>query len=346
MKEEFRNDLVGEKEAGYNLSWGAIFAGVVTFLALFIVFSTIGSALGLGMMNFMSSNPFSGLGTTAIIWTILTALISFFGAGFVSGVAARRVGLLHGFVTWAANLVVLVIFTTMILSSLLSLAGSAVSGAANVAGNALGSGADAATTVVSEGFNSLSDHVNVDSQEMEQQTREILEGTGQEELQPEYINNHLEGAKSDIQEAGQQVITNPDNANQIINDLGEQLSQRSEDIGQEVDEEAISNSVEQNTDLTGQEAEEATQNAVNAVQQASQQAQQALDNAGGALDQLRSNISSAVQSLQQTANQATNVSAWSLISLFVGHVVMAIVSALGGRLGSNLVKESPRESRA
>lgn len=140
MREKFVHSLnEGEERAGYNLSWGSIFAGIVTFLALFIVFTTIGSALGLGMIDFMSSNPFSGLGTTGIIWAILTGLLSFFGAGFVSGIAARRVGLLHGFVTWAANLVVLVIFAGIILTSLLSLAGSAIGSTANVAGDALGS---------------------------------------------------------------------------------------------------------------------------------------------------------------------------------------------------------------
>lgn len=68
----------GEERAGFNLSWGAIFAGVVTFLALFIVFTTLGSALGLGMIDFISNDPFSGLGTTGIIWAIVTTLISFF----------------------------------------------------------------------------------------------------------------------------------------------------------------------------------------------------------------------------------------------------------------------------
>ncbi len=345
MKERFREHFLGEREAGYNLSWGAIFAGVVTFLALFIVFSTLGSAIGFGVIDFMSGNPFSGLGTTAILWTILTALLSFFGAGFVSGVAARRIGLLHGFVTWAANMVVLVIFIGMILTSLLSMAGSAISGAANVAGSAIGTGADAATTVVSEGFNTLTDNVNVEQEEVEQQTRDILEGTGIEELQPEYIQSHLDGATTDIQEAGQEVIVNPENADQIINDLGDQLSTRVEDVGQAVDEEAISNSVEQNTDLTGPEAEEATQNAIAAVEQTQQTAQDAISSAQNGIDQLRTEIDQAVQSLQQTADQATTTSAWTLAGLFLAHVIMAVVSALGGLFGSNLTKDSPREQR-
>lgn len=333
----------GEERAGYNLSWGAIFAGVVTFLALFIVFSTIGSAAGLGSLNFTSANPFSGLGTGSIVWIVLTMLLSFFGGGFVSGLAARRVGLLHGFVTWAANLVVLVIFVTMILSSLLSLAGNAIGATANVAGNVLGTGADAATTAVTEGFNSLKENVNVDQEEMTQQTREILEGTGVEELQPEYIQNQLDEAGTDIQEAGQEIITNPESADQVANELSDQLSARVENVTQEVDEEAISESVAENTDLTGQEADEATQNIVQGLEQSGQAAQEALNSASQGLDQLQQELSSTVDQLAQGATQATNTGAGALVGLFIGQLLMAVVSSLGGMLGSNLVKDSPRE---
>jgi len=332
-----------EKRAGYNLSWGAILAGIVTFLALFIVFSTIGSAIGLGVINFSSANPFSGLGTGSIIWIILTMLLSFFGGGFVSGLAARRVGLLHGFVTWASNLIVLVVFVGMILSSLLSLAGSAISTTADVAGNVVGTGADAATTAISEGFSTVSENVNIDTEEMTQETRDILAGTGVEELQPEYIQNHLDESGNDIQEAAQEVVTNPENTNQIVSDLADQLSSRAEDVGQAVDEEAISNSVEENTDLTGQEADEATQNIVQGLEQSSQTAQQALNNAGQQLEQTRQDIDQAVQELQTTATDATNVSAWTLVGLFVLHIANAAASTFGGMLGSNAIKDYRKE---
>lgn len=234
----------------------------------------------------------------------------------------------------------------MVLSSLLSFVGSAISTTADVAGDALGAGADAATTVVTEGFSTLSENVVVDMDEVDQQTREILEGTEVEELQPEYIEGQLTGAGDDIQEAAQEVVVNPENSDQIIDDLGEQLSSRAEEIEQAVDEEAIANSVEENTDLTGAEAEEAAQNTVEAVEGTTQQAQEALDNAGNQLDQLRTDIDQAIQELRATADEATDTSAWTLVGLFIGHILMAVVSAYGGRAGSNLVKQSPREHRA
>ena len=62
MKRGFRNYLGSdEREAGYNLSWGSIFAGVVTFIALFMTLSMIGSAIGFGMVEPTSNNPLDGV---------------------------------------------------------------------------------------------------------------------------------------------------------------------------------------------------------------------------------------------------------------------------------------------
>ena len=83
-----------------------------------------------------------------------------------------------------------------------------------------------------------------------------------------------------------------------------------------VDEEAISNSISENTDLTGPEAE-AARNIVEGIEQAN-----------------------------QTAEEASTVSAWSLFGLFIAHILMAIVSSLGGRMGARLTKHSAEEIRA
>src|SRR5699024_6149097 len=92
--------------AGRNISWGSILAGVATFLACMILFSLIGTAIGFGVPDVTSNQPFEGLKTSMIVWAILSMIISLLAAGFVSGVTAARVGLIHGFLTWATSLVV------------------------------------------------------------------------------------------------------------------------------------------------------------------------------------------------------------------------------------------------
>ncbi|MCD2137046.1 TIGR04086 family membrane protein [Salinicoccus halitifaciens] len=318
-----------EKRAGFNLSWGAIFAGILTFLALYIVLSTLGSAIGLGAIDLMSSNPLNNMGTGAIVWMIITMLISFFGAGFVAGIAARRVGLLHGFVTWAGGLVILTILMVYMIASLLSAAGSAVS----TAGEAVASGADAASDAIVEGGDQIAGAIDgIDMQGAQEDVREILADTGVEELQPEYLESHMDGAGNDIMAAGRELLLNPENSEQILNDLQNQLAARAQDVESAVDEDAISNSVARNTDLNEQEAEEATQNIVQGVEQAEQEAQNALNEAENQLHDLR-----------QDLDEATDISAWALFGLFIGLLLMAVVASLGGLMGSNLVKNSPRE---
>ena len=93
----FRRYLV--TEAGFNVSWASIFAGVVTFFATLAVLSLIGSAIGFGVVEPTSSDPFEGVGIGVLIWTIITMVLAFMAGGFVAGMASRRVGMLHGFLT-------------------------------------------------------------------------------------------------------------------------------------------------------------------------------------------------------------------------------------------------------
>lgn len=87
-------------KAGFNISWSAVLAGVVTFIALLLTLSLVGSAIGFGIVEPTSSNPLDGVGTGVLIWTIVSFVLSLGAAGFVAGFTSRRVGLVHGFLTW------------------------------------------------------------------------------------------------------------------------------------------------------------------------------------------------------------------------------------------------------
>ncbi len=81
-----------------NVSWGAIFAGVVTFLGILLLFSVLSAATGLAG---------SGVGTAIV--GIVGVLLAFFSGGAVAGILAVRSGLIHGFLTWAASLLATVL---------------------------------------------------------------------------------------------------------------------------------------------------------------------------------------------------------------------------------------------
>lgn len=86
-----------------NVSWGAIFAGVVTFLAIVLLFALATAAFGL-----------DGSSTGATIMTILGLVLGLFIGGAVAGSLAVRAGFVHGFLTWAGSVVATVVLATMI----------------------------------------------------------------------------------------------------------------------------------------------------------------------------------------------------------------------------------------
>ncbi len=88
-----------------RISWGAIFAGGLTALAISILLNLLGVGLGFSTIDpLQESGTLHGLGTGALIWWIIANLIALFGGGFVagrmSGFPSKTDGGLHGFLAW------------------------------------------------------------------------------------------------------------------------------------------------------------------------------------------------------------------------------------------------------
>lgn len=128
----WKENVLGNAREGrvQNVSWGAIFAGVVTFLAIVFVFSLLTAAAGL-----------DGSGAGAAIVSIIGLLLAFFGAGGVAGAMAVRGGLVHGFLTWAtsilATVLLVVLLTLGTAGAIGGVLGSVVSGLGAAAGPSL-----------------------------------------------------------------------------------------------------------------------------------------------------------------------------------------------------------------
>ncbi len=130
----WRDNVLGDARGGRvaNVSWGAIFAGVVTFLAIVLLFSLLTAAVGL-----------DDSGTGAAVVTVIGLLLGFLGGGGVAGAMAVRGGLIHGFLTWASSLLAIVVLVV----ALTLTAASAVGG---VLGSILGSFGSAAGPALSQ----------------------------------------------------------------------------------------------------------------------------------------------------------------------------------------------------
>lgn len=73
---------------GLRISWGGIWAGVLTVLGLLMFFTTLGLAVGITAAD-PGDTDAGALGTGAAIWTGLSLLIAL----FLGGMAAARLGL-------------------------------------------------------------------------------------------------------------------------------------------------------------------------------------------------------------------------------------------------------------
>ncbi|HJS84198.1 MAG TPA: hypothetical protein VJ779_01920 [Acetobacteraceae bacterium] len=124
-----------------RVSWPALFAAVFVALAIELMLSILGVAVGLGFVSpGTGTTPHaSSLGIGAGVWWFVSTLIAFGIAGYVAawlaGVTARFDGVLHGVVTWAiATMVVVYLLTTAIgglLGGAFSLVGTGLSAAAS-----------------------------------------------------------------------------------------------------------------------------------------------------------------------------------------------------------------------
>ncbi|HUO16833.1 MAG TPA: hypothetical protein VMX38_17755 [Verrucomicrobiae bacterium] len=100
-----------------GVDWGAIWAGVFTFVAIWSVFGTLGAAIFTSSANSNAVNPISGMSVGMSIWAIVLTIIAMYVAGMETGrlaqVATRRDGMLHGMAMFGlsvvAALVILVI---------------------------------------------------------------------------------------------------------------------------------------------------------------------------------------------------------------------------------------------
>ncbi len=118
------------------LTWGPIWAGVLTAFGLFILFSLIAIAAGLALVEF--GQPGGGIdgdvpvNLIALILTGVLMVVAFFAGGFVASWSGWETdegrGILNGFLVWASALVLLLVFAALGLGQWLGALGSVFAG--------------------------------------------------------------------------------------------------------------------------------------------------------------------------------------------------------------------------
>lgn len=88
---------------GSRISWGAVLAGAVVTLALYLVMTLLGAAIGLTVDV---NTPVERLAPWAMAWSVLAACLSLFAGGCVAtqltAGETRTEAMMHGVILWGA----------------------------------------------------------------------------------------------------------------------------------------------------------------------------------------------------------------------------------------------------
>lgn len=149
---EFDPSLRVAADRDYFARWGGIAAGTTTVLALLVLFGEIGMALGLSVYAPGDrAAPYAiGLG----IWGVVSAILAYFGGGFVGSAAARhmnpRAGAAQGFLVWALAVPVLAVLAVSLAIQTVTAAGVTTIAAVQADPAAAAEARDAARRAASE----------------------------------------------------------------------------------------------------------------------------------------------------------------------------------------------------
>lgn len=335
---ENHDQTVVNGKAGYNISWRAVLAGVVTFIAVSILLSLVSVAIGFGVPDLTSAEPFAGVTTGVLAWTVFSIVVALAAAGYVAGLTANRAGFVHGFLTWATSLIVLVWLTTSAVASLFGFVGNVLGTVGNVAADAASTVVESAGSLTQSAFDSIVENVSIDTSELDGTVEDVLSDTEIEELQPEYLQGQIDATIEDVKDAGYAIVVDGQDAGTIIQGVADNIEERINQIGQELDREAIETAIANNSELSQSEVNDAVDNIISAYEEVSAQASSVLSDIEGQLNQLLGEVSQAVEEgaeqATQVAEDATNEISKYALWLLLGLVVGLLVTTYAGRAGS------------
>lgn len=331
--------------AGANISWGAVIAGFLTFIALLIMSLFLGASMGFGSLDFQAANPFENLGVGAIIWAVVSLLLSFYLAGLVAGSTAGRCGFVHGFLTWAASLILAMvlmvngtigIFNT--LGNVLGFVGRSAGSATSAVGKAIG---DASK----KSFEKLTKEVKIDSSEISSETKKILKDTEVKELQPEYLKGQLNEVVENLKESGEALLKNPtpETLNEQFKAIVEDVKGRVEKISKAPDKEAISKAVAKNTSLSEAEAKESTEKVIKQYKETAEKVKEGFNQLEKKIEQVKVDLQNTIEKAKKAANEAAQTAAKVSLYAFIAMLICLFVTGFGGTTGSAIVRRRQRD---
>lgn len=301
-----------------RISWGAVFAGVVLSLVIYLVLSVLGSAIGASVLDPQGeANPLQGFSFAAGAWVIVTTVISVVAGSYYAGRAAQALGWLHGVLAWG----LVTLLTTYMLTAI---AGNVIATASTVLGKGLaaaGEGVAKATPAVADRVKGELEQsgLAIDFDNLQAELDTLLRQSGKPELQPEQLEQKANQAKNETQATAAQSAAQPQQADTDLRAWFNRVKNLAQPALSAADKQALVNII---VARTGKSPEEA---------------QQIADNYERTYNQALANYEKLKQEAEVKAREAADTAARNLARAswwtFAVLVVGAIVAGAAGNLG-------------
>ena len=320
-------------------SWGAIFAGALTALAVAFLLNLLGLGIGLSSIDPMTeSDPLAGLGTGTIVWWGLSNLAALFVGGMVagrmSGFSSGADGGIHGFLAWALYAIITFYFLTSTVGSIMNGLGNTVSGLFG------GNDSKQITVQVDKAQQQSQEQVNLTLEKVKQEVLQVINTAEQYDVLPEDASEETRETLSEADSKVKGLIKSMDveeffnDLEFDINDEGE-LKINLEGDGEYLKKEELKDYLTQNTDLDESEIDQMIQNWEERIEQAINDAEELYADAKQKAIELSDKFSDAVGT-------------FSIIAFGV-LLLGALAGFLGGSLGSpeyTLTEENRRREHS
>ena len=310
---------------GSYVDWPAIFAGTVVAVAIGLLLTTFGAALGLSTITLDGSDGGSTFEIVlTALWMVLTLIAAYLAGGYIAGRMRSRVESatrdevttrdgINGLVVWGLG----TILTAVMLTSVVGAAARTAGSVAATAGQAAGAVVQTAGSAVGGAVSGIASGVaNVAGAAVPQDVQDNP---------TDFLSNRLlRPAQIDPENIDPQQIATQ--AASIVGDI-----YRTGEISDE-DRAYLVNAVAARTDLSQQQVEARVDEVVTAAQDARQQAADAIETARAEAEQLAQQAQDTAVEAARTARNAGILTAFGLAAASLLAAVAAFVAAIrGGR---------------
>lgn len=305
-----------------RLSWSAIFAGVFIAVAAQLLLSLLGLSIGFGSINPVESDkPFSGLGTGALLWWIISMLISLFTGGWVAGWFSNQVQktdlILHGLLTWCLLSLLNLYLITSSVGKIVGGAGSVITKGLSVAGEGI-------KAVAPEAAGLIKDQANAEGNPLSKLKNEaelLLKQTDKKALQPEQLKDKAKQALNKAENTGKSILENPQQAGAKVDSLIAKLFNSGDATFEAADRDALVNVVINKTGKSRAESEQIVDNWITTIKQTKEQLKQAKEEA----------IATAKQVGEDVASGLAKFAIFSFFGLLLGAISASFGASIAGK---------------